>query len=145
MSCDHKNVEPTEKLFVNGAIYTANEKQQVVTAIGVTSDRLTYVGDTQGALLLANKDTEIIDLHGNMIIPGLHDVHIHLPGIVESDNCDLKSQPFSLDNMVPRLKQCISRLELPDGEWLTVEQWAFSQGNEPVSYTHLTLPTIYSV
>ena len=53
MSCDHKNVEPTEKLFVNGAIYTANEKQQVVTAIGVTSDRLTYVGDTQGALLLA--------------------------------------------------------------------------------------------
>lgn len=131
MSCDHKNVEPTEKLFVNGAIYTANEKQQVVTAIGVTSDRLTYVGDTQGALLLANKDTEIIDLHGSMIIPGLHDVHIHLPGIVESDNCDLKSQPFSLDNMVPRLKQCISRLELPDGEWLTVEQWAFSQGNEP--------------
>jgi len=130
-SCKHENLEHTEKLFVNGAIYTANAKQQVVTAIGVTSDRLTYVGDTEGALQLADEDTEIIDLHGSMIIPGLHDVHIHLPGIVESDNCDLESLPFSLDNMVPRLKQCINRLELPDGEWLTVEQWAFSYGNEP--------------
>ncbi|MBT3527915.1 MAG: amidohydrolase family protein, partial [Porticoccaceae bacterium] len=130
-SCKHENLEHTEKLFVNGAIYTANAKQQVVTAIGVTSDRLTYVGDTEGALQFADEDTEIIDLHGSMIIPGLHDVHIHLPGIVESDNCDLKSLPFSLDNLVPRLKQCINRLELPDGEWLTVEQWAFSHGNEP--------------
>ena len=69
-SCKHENLEHTEKLFVNGAIYTANAKQQMVTAIGVTSDRLTYVGDTEGALQLADEDTEIIDLHGSMIIPG---------------------------------------------------------------------------
>ena len=54
-SCKHENLEHTEKLFVNGAIYTANAKQQVVTAIGVTSDRLTYVGDTEGALQFALK------------------------------------------------------------------------------------------
>ena len=28
ISCKHKNIEHTEKLFINGAIYTANEKQQ---------------------------------------------------------------------------------------------------------------------
>lgn len=42
--------------------------------------------------------------------------------------------------MVPRLKQCINRLNLPDGEWLTVAQWPYYSGNEPSE----TFPTIRS-
>ena len=122
---------PIEKLFTNGVVYTANQTQQVVTSIGITNDRLVYVGNAKDAEALIATETEIIDLNGKMIIPGLHDVHIHLAGIVESDNCDLAGQAFSLTDMVPRLKQCLRRLELPDGEWLTVEQWPYYSGNEP--------------
>ena len=50
---------------------------------------------------------------------------------METNNCDLAGQAFSLTDMVPRLKQCLRRLELPDGEWLTVEQWPYYSGNEP--------------
>ena len=131
---------PIEKLFTNGVVYTANPTQQVVTSIGITNDRLVYVGDAQGAKAVTSADTQIVDLDGKMIIPGLHDVHIHLPGIVETDNCDLAGQPFSLTDMVPRLKQCINRLNLPDGEWLTVAQWPYYSGNEPSE----TFPTIRS-
>ena len=102
-----------------------------MTSIGITNDRLVYVGNAKDAEALIATETEIIDLNGKMIIPGLHDVHIHLAGIVESDNCDLAGQAFSLTDMVPRLKQCLRRLELPDGEWLTVEQWPYYSGNEP--------------
>ena len=130
-ACQKDSPVTVEKLFTNGVVYTANQTQQVVTSIGITNDRLVYVGNAKDAETLIATETEIIDLNGRMIIPGLHDVHIHLAGIVESDNCDLAGQAFSLTDMVPRLKQCLRRLELPDGEWLTVEQWPYYSGNEP--------------
>ena len=130
-ACQKDSPVTVEKLFTNGVVYTANQTQQVVTSIGITNDRLVYVGNAKDAEALIATETEIIDLNGRMIIPGLHDVHIHLAGIVESDNCDLAGQAFSLTDMVPRLKQCLRRLELPDGEWLTVEQWPYYSGNEP--------------
>ena len=130
-ACQKDSPVTVEKLFTNGVVYTANQTQQVVTSIGITNDRLVYVGNAKDAEALITTETEIIDLNGKMIIPGLHDVHIHLAGIVESDNCDLAGQAFSLTDMVPRLKQCLRRLELPDGEWLTVEQWPYYSGNEP--------------
>ena len=130
-ACQKDSPVTVEKLFTNGVVYTANKTQQVVTSIGITNDRLVYVGNAKDAEALIATETEIIDLNGKMIIPGLHDVHIHLAGIVESDNCDLAGQAFSLTDMVPRLKQCLRRLELPDGEWLTVEQWPYYSGNEP--------------
>ena len=130
-ACQEDSPVTVEKLFTNGVVYTANQTQQVVTSIGITNDRLVYVGNAKDAEALIATETEIIDLNGKMIIPGLHDVHIHLAGIVESDNCDLAGQAFSLTDMVPRLKQCLRRLGLPDGEWLTVEQWPYYSGNEP--------------
>ena len=130
-ACQKDSPVTVEKLFTNGVVYTANQTQQVVTSIGITNDRLVYVGNAKDAETLIATETEIIDLNGKMIIPGLHDVHIHLAGIVESNNCDLAGQAFSLTDMVPRLKQCLRRLELPDGEWLTVEQWPYYSGNEP--------------
>ena len=130
-ACQKDSPVTVEKLFTNGVVYTANKTQQVVTSIGITNDRLVYVGNAKDAETLIATETEIIDLNGKMIIPGLHDVHIHLAGIVETNNCDLAGQAFSLTDMVPRLKQCLRRLELPDGEWLTVEQWPYYSGNEP--------------
>ncbi len=130
-ACQKDSPVTVEKLFTNGVVYTANQTQQVVTSIGITNDRLVYVGNAKDAETLIATETEIIDLNGKMIIPGLHDVHIHLAGIVETNNCDLAGQAFSLTDMVPRLKQCLRRLELPDGEWLTVEQWPYYSGNEP--------------
>ena len=130
-SCSEKNSHFAEKLLTKGVIYTANDNQQIVTTIGIAGDKLVFVGNFDEASAVINEKTEIIDLNGRMIIPGLHDVHIHLPGIVDNDNCDLNSQPFSLANLAPRIKECIVRLNLPEGEWLTVEQWEYSQGNEP--------------
>ena len=83
-ACVKEPPVPVEKLFINGVIYTANQTQQVVTSIGITQDRLLYVGHAQDAKAVISSDTEIIDLKGKMVIPGLHDVHIHLPGIVET-------------------------------------------------------------
>jgi predicted amidohydrolase YtcJ len=45
--------------------------------------------------------------------------------------CDLDSQPYSLELLVPVLQECISRYNIPPGEFLIVLQWNFSEGNQP--------------
>ena len=137
-SCAEQKSISADTLFINGVIYTADSEQSVVSALAIKDDILVYAGDLDDAEQFIDVKTDIVDLKGKMIIPGLHDAHIHLAGIVETDTCDLASQSFTLEALVPRLKKCINRLQLPSGDWLTVEQWAFSGGNEP----SVKLPTI---
>jgi predicted amidohydrolase YtcJ len=85
-----------------------------------------------------NDKTNVIALNGKMVLPGLHDVHIHPLGIVQPDVCDLESQPISLDDLVPFLQECIKHYNIADGEWLVVPQWNFAIGNQP-SKTNPTL------
>lgn len=92
--CKKESSTPIETLFTNGVIYTANENQQSVTTIGITDDSVVYVGNSENALSSVKPSTKIINLNGKMIIPGLHDVHIHLPGIISSDNCDWSANPI---------------------------------------------------
>jgi len=129
--CSEQKSVSADTLFINGVIYTADSEQSVASSLAVKDDILLYVGDLDTAEQFIGAETHVVDLKGNMIIPGLHDAHIHLAGIVETETCDLASQSFSLEALVPRLKKCINRLQLPLGEWLTVEQWAFSGGNKP--------------
>jgi hypothetical protein len=66
-----------------------------------------------------------------MVLPGLHDTHLHPLWIAKGDICDLESQPRTLEAYVPFLRGCLSRYQVPEGEWLWAEQWNFAIGNQP--------------
>jgi predicted amidohydrolase YtcJ len=136
IGCQEPNPSQADLLFIGGTIYTADSNQTVVSAMAVSGDRILAIGTDASLKSLTGEHTEVIDLQGKMIIPGLHDVHIHLPGIVETDSCDLASTPYSLEDLVPRLKPCLDGLEA--GEWLSVNQWSYTAGNEPSQ----ALPTV---
>ena len=76
-------------------------------------------------------DTDVRDLAGKMVLPGLHDVHLHPLWIAKGDICDLESRPRTLDAYVPFLSGCLNRYQIPEGEWLWADQWNFSTGNQP--------------
>lgn len=115
----------------NAWVYTVDEAGSVAQAVAIRGNEIVYVGDDEGAEGLVGDDTEVRDMHGGMLMPGIHDMHIHALGTVEPDMCDLASQSYSLEALVPVLKQCIEDHDIADGEWLIVLQWAFSNGNEP--------------
>ena len=122
--CQKPTSNAADKVFIGGTIYTADGSQSVVSAMAIGGDQILALGTDSSVAALIGKQTEVIDLQGKMIIPGLHDVHIHLPGIVETDSCDLASTPYSLEDLVPRLKPCLDGLEA--GEWLSVDQWSYT-------------------
>ena len=127
-----------DSVYFNGTIYTADQQQSFAQAIAVKGDEIVFVGDDQAAQAFVGDKTRVTDMDGKLMLPGLHDVHIHPLGIVKLDVCDLDSEAYSLDAMVPVLQDCISRYNIQPGQWLIVEQWAFTQGNEP-SAQHPTL------
>jgi len=115
----------------NGRIYTVNALQPWAEAVVIDEGRIIFVGGNAGAAEYLDESTRIIDLEGKMVMPGIIDTHIHALGVVKPDACDLDTQSYSLDEMVPVLKDCLTRYDIKPGERMTVLQWAFSAGNQP--------------
>ena len=149
---------PADLVLTNGRITTEDATRPAAEALAVTGGKLVYVGDAAGVRAYIGPRTRVEDAGGRRVLPGLVDAHIHPIGIAELPSCSLDSRAVSLAELPPFIKACIQRLDIKPGQWVIVQQWNFTGGNQPsaaaptlraaldpVSYTHLTLPTIYSV
>ena len=66
-----------DRIFVNGYIYTVNNRSEWVEAVAIKGDRIIYAGDEEGARALCGENTEVTDLAGKMMLPGFIDGHCH--------------------------------------------------------------------
>ncbi|MCI0517653.1 MAG: amidohydrolase family protein [Woeseiaceae bacterium] len=124
-------IETADLVLTNAYVYTVNDARSVAEAVAIKGNTIVFVGTNADAAAWIGDNTVQRDMGGAMVMPGLHDMHIHALGIVEPDMCDLKSEPLSLEQMVPVLQDCIDRYEIAPGDWLIVLQWPFSRGNQP--------------
>lgn len=75
--------EATEKsgtatmVLRGGVIQTMDKDRSTATAVAVENDKIVYVGDDAGVEEYIGEATEIIDLNGQMVLPGFVDSHIH--------------------------------------------------------------------
>ena len=123
--------EVADLVLTNGYIYTVDEARSVAEAVAVRGNTIIFVGTSADAAAYIGDDTDVRDLDSAMVMPGIHDMHVHALGTVQPDMCDLKTEPMSFEQMVPVLQQCIETYEIAPGDWLIVLQWAFSFGNQP--------------
>lgn len=122
---------PAELIITHARIYTVDPARPEAEAMAVAGGRIVYVGDAAGAMKLAGPATRVEDLGGRRVLPGLVDAHIHPLGIVETDSCDLDSQEKTLAEITEFVKACIVRYHIAPGQWVNVQQWNFSNGNQP--------------
>ncbi len=64
----------------NGRIYTMDERAAVVEAVAIKDGDILWTGDDSGAAKYISEGTEVIDLGGKTVLPGLIDMHVHVPG-----------------------------------------------------------------
>lgn len=64
----------------NAKIHTIDNQNSIEEAIAINDDKIIYVGSNEGVEKYINKESEIIDANGNVILPGFIDSHIHPPG-----------------------------------------------------------------
>lgn len=92
-----------------------------VGAIAVTDGRISALGSPERLQSFIGDSTAVYDLGERMVMPGIHDTHIHasLAGQMQRLECYFLS--FELDEVVDALKTCIDdRLR---GEWVRGGQW----------------------
>ena len=71
---------PADAILVNGHIITVDARFSIVQAVAISGGRFTAAGTDQVIRQLAGPATTTIDLHGQTVIPGLADNHLHDAG-----------------------------------------------------------------
>jgi predicted amidohydrolase YtcJ len=132
--------ETADLIFVNGNIYTANEKQPRAEAIAVKGDRIVLVGSNAEAKKLQAAATRVIDLHGETVLPGMTDAHYHFVGVGLREMSLNLEGITNLEDFLAKVKARVDQAK--PGEWVTGRGWIETFWQPPVFPTRWDLDKI---
>src|SRR5436190_12289304 len=110
-----------QTVFVNGNIYTMNERQPRAEAIAVKGDRIVFVGSSADAKKYQTDGARTIDLAGKTVVPGLTDSHCHIFGIGERELTLNLEGTNTLEAFLGKVKERVTKTE--PGKWITGRGW----------------------
>jgi predicted amidohydrolase YtcJ len=104
----------------NGRVYTMDADQPLADALAIARGLVVSIGNDSDVVPLATGATEVIDLAGQTVIPGLIDAHIHLQKYAHSLD--------QVDCEVSDIDTCLERVRLRAeetryGEWILGHGW----------------------
>ena len=115
--------QTNRKAFINGKIYTVNEKQPHAEALVIEGNKIKFVGSTSEARKLTDASTEVIDLDGKLLLPGFNDSHLHFTS-GGSYLLGINLRPaLSKEEFVEIIETYILRRNLPAANWITGGRW----------------------
>jgi predicted amidohydrolase YtcJ len=112
--------EVADLVLFNGKIVTVDENFAIVQALAVKDGRVSRIGTDREVLETKGDRTELVDLGGKMVLPGLMDSHTH----------PTSASMFEFDHPVPDMESIDDVLEyvrsrteaVAEGSWITLNQ-----------------------
>lgn len=127
--------EFADAIMVNGNIVTMNAQRAVAKALAIKNGIIQFVGDETAARNLSGAGTQIFDLSGRTVTPGLIDAHCHLSacGLLGTAYVDV-SWPtvFTVEQMQQKITEWIAKT--PPGEWVVGAGWVIFEGRSPTKH-----------
>jgi predicted amidohydrolase YtcJ len=133
-------VEPADLIFINGNVYTANDKQPHAEAIAVKGDRIVFVGSNTDVNRFKGTQTRIIDLHGATALPGMTDAHHHLEGVGFREMTLNLEGITNVSDFLAKVKAKVDQAK--PGEWVTGRGWIETFWQPPVFPTRWDLDKV---
>src|SRR5919204_2767106 len=91
-------------ILVNGKVITVDAADSIAQAIAVAGRTIVGVGTDAAVRALANDRTEVIDLRGRTVTPGLIDTHVHFSEVAELFSINLSDAAITkIDDIVKRV------------------------------------------
>jgi predicted amidohydrolase YtcJ len=115
---------PAETVLRGGRVLTVSGRR-MAEAVAVRGGRIAYVGTSAGAAAFIGPATQVIDLRGRTLMPGIHDGHTHpLAGGLVLTKPTLNYRKLDLREFLAALRRILARTtgHEPDG-WLSVDLW----------------------
>jgi hypothetical protein len=113
-------------------IFTGNPSQPWAEALKVTDDRITYVGSNAEVKKACSPNTEMLDLPGRLVTPGLVDAHCHFLNLGRSFQMVNLRNASSLAEVRERIQKVV--VSCRPGEWIIGRGWnhhQWKEGREP--------------
>lgn len=131
LSVGNAQTQPPDTILTNARILTVDEADNEFSALAITGERISALGTTAEIQSLADAETQVIDVEGRTVVPGLIDSHIHATRAgVDTARQVNWYDTASVEQAIERLQQAAD--ELADDVWLyVVGAWNISQFSNP--------------
>lgn len=103
-------------IYYNGDIHTFDQEDRVYQAVAVENDRIVATGFNDKILALQTRQTKVINLHQQTMLPGFIDAHLHIFPLgfnLSYVNCQLDS----VEDVVEAVKEQANKKE-DENEWI---------------------------
>ena len=112
--------QPADLILQNAKIITVDSRFRIAQAIAIRGDRIAAVGPNSTILRLRGPKTEVVDLKGKTVLPGLIDSHTHA----------LDASLYEFDHEIPDMVTVADVLAhirqrasiVPKGDWIILRQ-----------------------
>lgn len=124
-----------DTILVNGNIVTIDVKHPSAKALALKDGIIQFVGDDQSAREMAGASTQVIDLGGRTVTPGIIDAHCHLSacGLLGTVYVDVNWPAINtIEQMQAKLAERIAKT--PPGEWVLGAGWLTFKGGFPTRH-----------
>lgn len=110
-----------KKILFNGKVYL--EREKFTQAVLIEDDLIADVGTDEEILKQRTEDTEMIDLEGRTLIPGLNDSHAHVLFLGKYLNSVQLLGVQSIEEVIARSKEFLKTHTILPGQVLTGQGW----------------------
>ena len=127
-TCKGTVQESATLLIFGGNIYTVDATRPMVEAVAVKDNTILFAGSLAEAEQYKNDQTQLLDLNGKTMTPGLIEGHGHFMGLGYNElNLDLNNTT-SYQEIVDAVAERVKTAE--PGEWITGRGWHQSKWTE---------------
>lgn len=119
--------------FVNGVVLTMDPSRPVAEAVAVRAGHIGAVGSRRQIEALCDRQTQIVDLRGGTLTPGLIDAHTHLIAFGQMEKYLVIVRPPQVHDF-HSLGEALAEAaaEVPRGEWIMARGFnEFDEGRFP--------------
>jgi predicted amidohydrolase YtcJ len=111
---------PPDLILHHGKVITVDSQFSIAQAVAIQGERLVRVGSEKDVLALRGERTEMIDLEGRALVPGLIDSHCH----------PLSASLVEFDHPIPQMESVSDVLQyiaarvqvVSEGQWIILRQ-----------------------
>ncbi|WP_435951929.1 amidohydrolase [Dryocola sp. BD626] len=119
------NTQTVDVIYYNGILYTADQHDSFCQAMAIGKGYIVAVGDDEEVLRHATPETELIDLRGKVMLPGIIDSHMHpFWGGKQLRGCNLNYAALSVEETLAIIQKHIDNDPFSgESDWLVVRAW----------------------
>src|SRR3954471_8727847 len=120
LSCTKHEQTQADLILHHGKVVTVDQNFSIQEAIAIKDGTILRVGSDADVLKLKGPATQVLDLNGKMVLPGLMDSHVH-PGSAAMTEFD---HPVPNMESIPEVLEYIRQraAAVGEGKWVNVSQ-----------------------